>query len=73
MESQSQRRIAVEADMSHPGMSPVMGDTKKAEPGLYKCPVNFTMAGDWVILLHITLAGGRKLERQIDIGSVRAS
>jgi YtkA-like len=64
---------AVEADMSHPGMSPVMGDAKQAEPGRYKCPVNFTMAGDWVILLHIALADGRKLERQLDIGSVRVS
>jgi hypothetical protein len=65
--------IAVEADMSHPGMSPVMGDAKEAEPGRYKCNVNFTMAGDWVILLHITLVDGRKLERQISVGSVRAS
>jgi hypothetical protein len=29
------------------------------------------MAGDWVVLLHIALPGGKKLERQIDVKGVR--
>jgi hypothetical protein len=29
------------------------------------------MPGDWVILEHITLADGRKLERQLDVNSVQ--
>lgn len=64
-------KIAIEADMSHVGMSPVFADTNEGEPGLYLAQLNFPMAGDWVVLLHITLPGGKKLERQFDIKGVR--
>ncbi len=30
------------------------------------------MAGDWVVLAHITLANGEKLERQVDVSGVQA-
>jgi hypothetical protein len=65
--------IALEADMSHPGMRPAFGEAKEVDPGRYQCQIAFTMAGDWVILLHITLADGQKLERQFDVKGVRAS
>jgi hypothetical protein len=29
------------------------------------------MTGDWVILLHVTLSDGKKLERKIDVRRVR--
>jgi YtkA-like len=63
--------IAVEADMSHPGMSPVFSEAKEIEPGRYQARLRFEMAGDWVILLHVILPGGPQLERQIDVGGVR--
>jgi hypothetical protein len=66
-------RIRLEADMSHPGMSPVFGEAKEVEPGRYQGRIDFTMAGDWVMLLHITLADGQKLERQLDVKGVRAN
>jgi hypothetical protein len=53
--------IEMEADMSHPGMSPRFAEA----------PVEFQMAGDWVILLHVTLPDGKELERQIDARGVR--
>jgi hypothetical protein len=65
--------VTVEADMSHPGMAPVFADAKEVEPGRYQSHLTFAMAGDWVILLHITLPGGQKLERQIDVRGVRAN
>jgi hypothetical protein len=64
-------RIAVEADMSHAGMSPGFAEAKEAEPGRYQAQVEFQMAGDWVILLHVTLPDGKKLERQFDVRGVR--
>ena len=64
-------RIGMEADMSHPGMSPVFGEAKEIEPGQYRGQLEFGMAGDWVILLHVVLPGGQKLERQIDVRDVR--
>jgi hypothetical protein len=64
-------RIAVEADMSHAGMSPQFAEAKEAEPGRYQAHLTFEMAGDWVVLIHITLPSGKKLERQIDLKGVR--
>lgn len=64
-------RIAIEAEMSHPGMAPVFGEAREVEPGRYQAHLTFAMAGDWVILLHATLPGGEKLERQIDVRGVQ--
>jgi hypothetical protein len=63
--------ITLEADMSHPGMAPVFGEAREIEPGRYQAHLRFPMAGDWVILLHVVLPGGQKLERQIDVRGVR--
>lgn len=62
--------VTVEADMTHPGMSPVFGDAKEVEPGRYQARLNFTMAGDWVVLTHIKLANGEMVERQMDVRGV---
>ena len=62
--------IMVEADMSHPGMSPVFAKAKETAPGSYCAPVEFSMAGDWIVLLHIRLADGRRIERQMDVRGV---
>jgi hypothetical protein len=64
-------RVAIEADMSHAGMSPRFAEAKEGDPGRYQARLEFQMAGDWVILLHVTLPGGKKLERQIDVRGVR--
>ena len=60
----------LEANMSHAGMSPGFGEAKEIEAGLYQAAIAFTMAGDWVILAHVTLADGHKLERQIEVSGV---
>ena len=63
--------VAIEADMSHAGMSPKFAEAKETDPGRYQAHLEFPMAGDWVILLHITLPDGKKLERQFDVRGVR--
>jgi hypothetical protein len=63
--------LAIEADMSHAGMSPRFAEAKEQEAGRYQAHLEFQMAGDWVILLHVTLPDGKKLERQIDVRGVR--
>jgi hypothetical protein len=64
-------QIAIEADMSHPGMSPAFGQAKELEAGRYQGQIDFAMAGDWILLFHITLADGRKLDRQVSVPAVR--
>jgi hypothetical protein len=64
-------RVALEADMSHAGMSPLFAEARESGAGRYEARLEFQMAGDWVILLHITLPDGKKVERQIDVRGVR--
>jgi YtkA-like len=63
--------IAIEADMTHAGMAPRFGEAREVGPGRYQSPLTLQMAGDWVILLHVTLANGQKLERQFDVSNVQ--
>jgi len=57
--------------MSHPGMRPEFGEALEVAAGRYRGRLAFTMAGDWVVLVHVTLRGGQKLERQLDVNGVR--
>jgi hypothetical protein len=65
-------RVAMEADVSHPGMSPLFAGTE-AESGRCRARLAFQMARVWVILLQATLPGGKKRERQIDVRGVRSN
>jgi hypothetical protein len=65
--------IVLEAVMSHAGMAPVFGGSTEVAPGRYSGNLAFSMAGDWVVLLHMKLADGTKVERQIDVKGVRAN
>ena len=69
----SHATIQVEGDMSHPGMSPVFSQATEIAPGKYQAQINFTMGGDWVVLLHIRLPDGRKVERQINVPNVQTA
>jgi hypothetical protein len=62
--------IVVEAEMNHPGMAPFFKAATETTPGHYQAGIAFDMAGDWVVLLHITLADGKKIERQMDVRGV---
>ena len=63
-------RLALEANMSHAGMVPVFAEARETEPGRYQSSMELTMAGDWLILVHVTLTDGRKLDRQFEIKGV---
>jgi hypothetical protein len=63
--------LTIEAEMTHAGMSPQFAEAKETTAGSYQAHMEFQMAGDWVILVHVTLPNGRKLERQIDVSGVR--
>jgi YtkA-like len=65
-------RISLEGNMTHPGMRPVFSDAREFESGRYEASLEFTMRGDWIILVHLTLPDGRKLQRQITVNEVRS-
>jgi hypothetical protein len=64
-------RVEVEGDMSHPGMAPVFAVARELAPGRYTAKLQLTMAGDWMILFHITLRSGQKVEKEMPLPGVR--
>ncbi len=65
-------RVRLEGNMSHAGMVPVFGEARESGPGRYESTLDFTMGGDWVITVHLTLPDGRKVERQFDVKGVQS-
>lgn len=63
--------IKLEGTMTHPGMRPVFSQAVETGPGRYRSSIEFTMGGDWVIIVHVTLPDGRRLERQLDVKGIQ--
>ena len=64
-------QVRLEGNMSHAGMRPVSAEAAESEPGRYESALEFTMGGDWVILVRLTLPDGRKIERRFDVKGVQ--
>jgi len=65
--------LRLEGVMSHPGMAPVSAMLMERGDGRYDAQMQFTMAGDWTLLVTGELPGGAPLKKQIDIAGVRAA
>jgi hypothetical protein len=64
-------RLQVEGHMSHPGMAPVIAAVAEREEGVYEVRLQFTMSGDWIVLVTGSLPDGRRLNRRIDVVHAR--
>jgi hypothetical protein len=64
--------VELEGNMSHAGMVPVFAQALEVAPGRYQADLEFTMGGDWFILIHADLPDGRSMERKVDIPGVDA-
>lgn len=64
--------VKLEGNMSHPGMKPVIANAEEVEPGQYSAEINFTMAGDWFIIVTTSLGDSSEVEKQIKIPGVRS-
>lgn len=52
--------VRLEGTMTHAGMTPVFGDAVGRGEGRYIIEdFGFTMGGDWILRVHVTLADGR--------------
>jgi hypothetical protein len=60
-------RLDVEANMSHAGMVPVLASTAESRAGLYRVPLQWTMAGDWYVDLKFTLPDGSRVVRRYPV------
>jgi hypothetical protein len=59
--------LAIRGDMSHAGMVPIVGTADQGEDGLYMIPVEWTMAGDWIITAEATLSDNSLVSRQFEL------
>jgi hypothetical protein len=64
-------RLRLEGHMSHPGMAPVVSAVIDRGSGAYEAPLEFTMAGDWVLVVTGDVPGIGRLTRQIEVVGVR--
>jgi hypothetical protein len=55
--------IRVRGDMNHAGMRPVLAEAVEAEAGVYQVPFEWTMGGEWIVTLDVTLDDGRRFSR----------
>ena len=62
--------LALEGNMSHAGMVPVVAEAKEVQPGRYQSVMELSMAGDWNITVHVTTSEGRKLDHEFEINGV---
>ena len=60
-------QLAIEANMSHAGMTPVMADGATGKDGVYRAPLTWTMAGDWVVDVKFSLPDGQKITRRFPV------
>lgn len=63
-------RVELEGNMHHAGMVPVLAQAQEVAPGRYQAGLEFTMGGDWFILVRAELPDGRSLERSVDVPGV---
>ena len=59
--------LAVEGNMTHAGMVPVVSQAEVGETGHYVVPFEWTMGGDWVVTVETTLANGRHFSREFPV------
>jgi len=64
-------RLRIEANMTHPGMRPVVAVAAEEGAGRYQADLDFTMAGSWFILVTGDVPHRGAFSRRIDVAHVR--
>lgn len=63
--------LSLEANMNHAGMVPEFADAIEGEPGHYRAEFEFTMAGDWFLLVSIRTPDGAEREETVLVPGVQ--
>lgn len=63
--------VEVEGTMTHPGMNPSMADAVEQDDGRYVVEAfDFSMAGDWILIVRARHPDGRLGEREFPLRAV---
>jgi hypothetical protein len=68
----SEATMELEGNMNHAGMVPVLASAQEVAAGQYQADLEFTMAGDWFILVRADLPDGRSMEHRVDLAGLDA-
>ncbi len=64
-------KLRLEGHMSHPGMAPVTSAITERGEGVYDARLQFSMAGDWTLVLTGELSDGTRITKQLGVSGVR--
>ena len=64
--------VRLEGNMNHAGMKPSFADLRETEPGRYTGTLEFTMGGDWFVIVTAKTPDGKTIERKIDVPGVQS-
>jgi len=59
--------LHIRGDMTHDEMLPIEATATAGEDGIYRVPIRWTMAGDWILTVEATLSDGRRAIRSFDL------
>ncbi|MGZ3789851.1 MAG: FixH family protein [Bacteriovorax sp.] len=57
--------ISIEANMNHPGMTPIEASATHDQNGFYKTSFKLTMEGDWILFLTIKRPNGVIIKKEL--------
>lgn len=60
-------QLEVRGDMTHAGMTPILGTAVAGQDGQYTIPFPWSMAGDWILTIRATMPDGSWREQQINL------
>lgn len=60
-------KLNVRGDMTHAGMIPVIRDIDESADGVYVVPFEWTMSGDWIVDMTVTLADGQTVQQRAEV------
>ena len=58
--------VSVRGDMNHAGMKPVLADGTTSADGTVEVPFGWTMGGDWIVTVTVTLPDGSEVSQDFD-------
>ncbi len=60
-------RLSLRGDLTHAGMIPMMAESDGGTDGLYRVPVEWSMAGEWVLTVEAVLADDSRAVQEFDL------